>query len=139
MASNRAFPEIDAIMSIMHPGYDTLSPVIEELTKQQSELSDYSGAALLREATEGLRSAYDDVLKMKNKSEGQAVLMSVQTAVDKAKQASHDIRKALSEQDANTPVAKKLNSINMHLSSVCTSVLFSFQNKLFMMKMEGKK
>lgn len=136
MASNRAFPEIDTILSIMHPGYDTLLPVMAELDKQQSELSDsdFSGGVLLREATEGLRSAYDAVIKMKNESEGNAVFNSVEAAVDKAGQALHEIRMALSKQDANTHLAKKLNSINKHLSCVSCSVLSSLQNKLFMMK-----
>jgi hypothetical protein len=121
---------LNTIMAALDLGGDPFKNAILSINKHQSELADtaFSGSALLQDAVDLLCSASENVDKMKNDSDRESALMSVKAAVAKAKEASLQLRNAMTTvDDAASPYAMKLHGTDMHLGEACRSLLFSLQ------------
>jgi hypothetical protein len=138
MASKGASPQlVEGIKCTFRPPTITNVPEVFEMVLQHlSELSDsdFSGRAMLREAIEALRSAYDDVRKMKTDSEVLTAYLNVDAAVSKLQQIELNIRNRIGK-DYSMRVTSILFQICMNLAGVCVHVMDSVNDKFNMMKL----
>jgi len=105
--------------------------VFDELMRYHGDLVSFgfAGCKLLQDAIDCLNFASNELLKLKTFDDRPIVFASAKMAVDKVKEASLELRKALSIEDAISSIALMLRVTRVRLLEACKLFLLHLQHQ----------